>query len=330
MKTNNFGFISANPLMVCISIFLISIFSNNTYSMPSNETVHALNNSVLRVKVKLSNGNLGLGSAVVISKNQVITNCHVVNDAIQVDLIVKGLPFAATAIRADWHHDLCILTVENLNQPVVRFGASKSLQYNSSFFTAGFPDETKEPVNSFGVVKSLFPMDDSVIIQASSSFKLGASGGGAFDDAGNLVGIITLKSKSDSPNYYYLPIEWVQALMQKPAQALGLKSERPFWAMDATQRPYFMQVVKPYQTQEWKTLLKLASKWVQIEPGTAESWFYLAAAEYASKDFEHAEAHFKKVLALNHQHTQASDYLKKLAQKTANINVTIKQVALLN
>ena len=330
MKTNNFGFICTTRLLVCVSIFLINMVSVNTYAMPSDETVHALNNSVLRVKVKLSNGNLGLGSAVVISKNQVITNCHVVNDAFQVDLIVKGLPFAATAIKADWHHDLCILTVENLNQPIVRFGASKSLQYNSSFFTVGFPDETKEPVNSFGVVKSLFPMDDSVIIQASSSFKLGASGGGAFDDAGNLVGIITLKSRSNSPNYYYLPIEWVQALMQKPAQALGLKSEKPFWALDATERPYFMQVVKPYQTQEWKTLLKLAAKWVQMEPNTAESWFYLATAEYASKDFEIAETHFKKVLALNHQHAQASDYLKKLAQITPSVNAPLKQVALLN
>ena len=316
--------------LILLYTFLVLIVPNSVWATPTDALVRELSNSVLRVKVKLPNGNLGLGSAVVISKNQVITNCHVVNEATSVEVIVNGEPHAATAIKADWHHDLCMLTVENLNLPAVTFGVSKNLQYEASLFTIGYPDETDTPVSTFGAIKGLYPMDGSVIIRASSAFKLGASGGGAFDDAGNLIGVIALKSRGENPYYYYLPVEWVQALMQKPAQALGLKSEKTFWAMDATERPYFMQVVKPYQTQEWKTLLKLASKWVQMEPDTAESWFYLAAAEYASKDFEHAEAHFKKVLALNHQHTQASDYLEKLALKTANANVTLSQVALLN
>ena len=316
--------------LILLYTFLVLIVPNSVWATPTDALVRELSNSVLRVKVKLPNGNLGLGSAVVISKNQVITNCHVVNEATSVEVIVNGEPHAATAIKADWHHDLCMLTVDNLNLPVVKFGVSKNLQYEASLFTIGYPDETDTPVSTFGAIKGLYPMDGSVIIRASSAFKLGASGGGAFDDAGNLIGVIALKSRGENPYYYYLPVEWVQALMQKPAQALGLKSEKTFWAMDATERPYFMQVVKPYQTQEWKTLLKLASQWVQMEPDTAESWFYLAAAEYASKDFEHAEAHFKKVLALNHQHTQASDYLEKLAQKTANVNVTLKQVAWLN
>ena len=316
--------------LILLYTFLMLIVPNSVWATPTDALVRELSNSVLRVKVKLPNGNLGLGSAVVISKNQVITNCHVVNEATSVEVIVNGEPHAATAIKADWHHDLCMLTVDNLNLPVVKFGVSKNLQYEASLFTIGYPDETDTPVSTFGAIKGLYPMDGSVIIRASSAFKLGASGGGAFDDAGNLIGVIALKSRGENPYYYYLPVEWVQALMQKPAQALGLKSEKTFWAMNATERPYFMQVVKPYQTQEWKTLLKLASQWVQMEPDTAESWFYLAAAEYASKDFEHAEAHFKKVLALNHQHTQASDYLEKLAQKTANVNVTLRQVAWLN
>lgn len=305
------------------TLSLLLCVANIAWAMPAEELVSDLSHSVLRVKVKLPNGSLGLGSAVVVGKNEVITNCHVVNDATNVSVIVNGEPHSASAIKADWHHDLCMLTVENLDVPAVKFGASKSLQYDASFFTVGYPDETKEPVNTFGVVKGLFPMDDSVIIRATSSFRLGASGGGAFDDAGHLVGIITLKSKGSSAYYYYMPVEWVQALMAKPAEALGAKSEKPFWAMDAKQRPYFMQVVQPYVTQEWKTLLKVATQWVQAEPNTAESWFYLAAAEYATKDYDSAEAHFKKVLSINSQHTQAIDYLEKLAQKAVATNLAL-------
>jgi serine protease Do len=294
----------------------------SAFAMPTSDTVRELSNSVLRVKVNLPNGSQGLGSAVVIGKNEVITNCHVVTNATEVSVIVNGEPHKATALKADWRHDLCMLTVENLDVPAVKFGASKSLQYDDAIFTVGYPDETKSPVSTFGVVKGLFPMDDSVIIRATSAFRLGASGGGAFDDAGNLVGIITLKSRGDQAHYYYMPVEWVQALMHKPAKSLGVESEKPFWAMDVQQRPYFMRVVTPYVTQQWKTLLKVASQWAQSEPDTAESWFYLATAEYATKDYVNAEAHFRKVLALNHQHTQALEYLDKLTEKVAQTPAT--------
>ena len=312
------------------TLLVVMCGASSVSAMPATETVNALSTSVLRVKVQLPNGSLGFGSAVAVAKNEVITNCHVVNNATNVTVIVNGVPHAATAIKADWRHDLCMLTVENLDVPAVKFGASKSLHYEDSIFTIGYPGETKEPVNTYGVVKGLFPMDGSVIIRATSSFKLGASGGGAFDDAGNLVGIITLKSRGDTAYYYYMPVEWVQALMAKPAESLGNKSEKPFWAMDAKQRPYFMQVVQPYLTQEWKNLLKVATQWVQNEPNTAESWFYLATAEYATNDYGNAEVHFKKVLAINHQHTQAIDYLEKLAGKTAKSNAALDKVALLN
>ena len=311
-------------------LLLVFCAANSAWAMPTQEMLSDLNNSVLRVKVKLPNGKLGLGSAVVIAKNEVITNCHVVTDATNIAVIINGEPHAATAIKADWHHDLCMLTVENLDAPIVKLGASKNLQYEESVFTIGYPDETKQPVSTFGAVKGLFPMDDSVIIRASSSFRLGASGGGAFDDAGNLVGIITLKSRGDMAYFYYMPVEWVQALMRKPAQSLGTKSEKPFWAMDVKQRPYFMQVVQPYLSQEWKTLLQVATQWVQTEPNTAESWFYLAAAEYATKDYSNAAEHFKKVLALNNSHSQAIDYLAKIADKTAELDTVSNRIALLN
>ena len=319
-----------NYLMTFYTLMTVLSVANSAWAKPADAMVNALSISVLRVKVMLPNGNLGLGSAVVIGKNEVITNCHVVTDATNVAVIVNGEPHKATAIKADWHHDLCMLTVENLDVPSVKIGASKALKYDESIFTIGYPDETKTPVNTFGEVKGLFPMDGSVVIRASSAFRLGASGGGAFDDTGNLVGIITLKSKGNAAQYFFMPVEWVQALMSKPALALGIKSEKPFWAMAATQRPYFMQVVQPYVSQEWSALLKVAAQWVQNEPNTAESWFYLAAAEFATNDYSHAEEHFKKVLALNNQHIQASDYLAKIAQKTANVNVALSQLAQLN
>jgi tetratricopeptide (TPR) repeat protein len=100
--------------------------------------------------------------------------------------------------------------------------------------------------------------------------------------------------------------------------------------MPASQRPYFMQVVQPYVSQEWSTLLKVALEWVQNEPNTAESWFYLAAAEYATKDYSNAEEHLKKVLALNNKHIQSIEYLVRISQIKASVDDALSQLAQLD
>lgn len=97
---------------------------------------------------------------------------------------------------------------------------------------------------------------------------------------------------------------------------MSTKSEPSFWEVAYDKWPYFMQVVHPYLAENWGSLLEIASKWAKQEPYTAEAWFYLAAAEYASNDTQNAEMHMKKVVAMNHQHSQAIYYLGLLAEKT--------------
>lgn len=302
------------------------LFTGMVSASPTSDMVHALNAQVLRVHVKHHNGSHGFGSAVVIAKDQVVTNCHVVTDARDVEVVANGLAHMATAIKPDWYHDLCILTVEGLDAPVAKMGISKNLKYETAVFTVGYPDKTTEPVNTFGVVKAMFPMDDSVVIRATSPFRLGASGGGVFDESGVLVGIITLKSRGSQAHYFYMPVDWVQALMHQPPQALGIESKKPFWAASEKQRPYFMQVVQPYVSQDWQSLLAVSQVWVNAQPDAAESWFYLARAEYETKAYDKAEDHFKKVLSLNSEHVQAIEYLDKIAQKNARPSVEANNV----
>jgi len=315
-------------VLLCSTLLSICLLSV-AFAMPEDSLLHELNAQVLRVEVKHNNGSNGLGSAVVIAKDQVITNCHVVADAKNIKVLAHGEALSASAIKPDWYHDLCILTVENLEAPIAKIGASKHLNYDTPILTVGYPDKTSQPINTFGKVKGLFPMDDSFIIRASSTFKLGASGGGMFDEAGHLVGIITLKSRGGEIHYYYMPVEWVQALMNKPAQALGTHNEKPFWAMANEKRPFFMQVVQPYVSHDWDVLMHISDAWVKQEPNTAESWFYLAIAEFETKHYDEAEAHFKKALTLHHHDEETIAHLNKISERTAAMNVKPNQMALL-
>ncbi len=171
-------------------------------------------------------------------------------------------------------------------------------------------------------------MDDSVVLRTTSAFELGESGGGVFDDAGNLVGIIALRSPGKTPYYYNMAVEWVQALIEQPEQAINTKSELAFWAEAPEKWPDFMKVVHPYLTHDWNTLLAISKDWAEKEPNNTEAWFYLAAAEYASNNIQTAETYLNKVMAMSADHSQAIHYLGLIAQKKQDNLVAMSKITL--
>ncbi len=308
--------------MMLMSNCLIS----SAFAMPSDTLLKTLNAEVYRVEVVHQNGKHGLGSAVVIAKDQLVTNCHVVTNAKDVKVMVNGVGHVVTGLKPDWRHDICILTTAALDAPVAEIGESKSLHYQTSVFTVGYPDKTTTPVNTFGAVDGLVPMDDGLVIRASSAFNLGASGGGMFDETGKLVGIITLKSRGANAQYFFMPVEWVVALMHQSAQALGLNAEKPFWALADTEKPYFMKVVQPSVEHDWAQLKAVSTEWASHEPNTAESWLNLAIAEYETKQYELALTHFKKAMSLRNDCVLVQDYINKLTERVANKTMASSQL----
>jgi serine protease Do len=296
---------------------------------PNTELLDKVTKHVVKVKVKLNNGKDGMGSGVVIAKDRIVTNCHVVANASSINVIAGDVTYHASSITPDWYHDICLVKVEGLNAPVATIGKSENLQYQQAVFAIGYPNLSMNPATSYGHVKSLLPMDDSVIVRATSAFKRGQSGGGLFDDAGNLVAVITLKSPGKDVYYYNMPVEWIQALLDKPDQAINSNSAPAFWAVSSEKWPFFMQVVHPYLTKNWSKLLTLATEWTKQEPDNQEAWFYLAAAEYAIHDLQNAESHMRKVTAKNGNHSQAIYYLALIAEQNGKHKEALTNIALL-
>ncbi len=192
-----------------VTLGLINISSS--LAMTTDELLQQVGRHVVKVQVGLVNGGYGLGSGVVVAKDQVVTNCHVITNAVSVSVNANGENFSASALKPDWHHDLCILKVEGLNVPIAKIGSSEQLKYEQAVYTVGFAGSSPRPNGTFGYVKGLYPLDDSVVVRASNTFRLGDSGGGMFDETGNLVGIITVKSPGHNAFYYNMPVEWCSA-----------------------------------------------------------------------------------------------------------------------
>lgn len=312
-----------------LSVLLLGL-TTHVLATPTEEVLNKITKQVVKVQVALSNGNDGTGSGVVIAKDRIVTNCHVVAHAKSIHVLVGEQSYKASSITPDWYHDICLLKVEGLNAPIATIGKSKNLEYQQSVVAIGYPNTAKDSVSSHGHIRGLMAMDGSVVIRATSTFKRGESGGGLFDDHGHLVGVITLKSPGKHVYYYNMPVEWVQALVDQPEQAINADAEPAFWATKADQWPFFMKVVKPYVTKDWTSLMTVASKWIEEEPENIEAWFYLAAAEYAKNDMANAEVHMKKVISMNARHSQASYYIGLIAEESAKQLEAKTHVALLS
>ena len=294
---------------------LYFILANTVFAADTDEIVQKISAHVVKVQVGLANGGYGLGSGVVVAKDQVVTNCHVVADAVSVSINTNGENYSASTLKPDWYHDLCILTVAGLNAPVTTFDSSENLKYEQAVYTVGFANFSPRPNATFGLIKGLYPFDDSVVIRASNAFRMGDSGGGLFDEMGNLVGIVTVKSPGRDAFYYNMPVKWVQRLLNKPEQPIVSKSDLPFWAKSSDKWPFFMKIVQPLKTEDWNALKIITTAWAEQEPQTTEAIFYCAVAEYGLKNTAYAEHYLNQVVATNGNHSSALYYLGLIAEQ---------------
>ena len=311
------------------ALFSLSV-ATSSLAMPTDELVQEISTHVVKVQVALANGGFGLGSGVVVAKDQVVTNCHVVANAISVSVNNNGENYSASALKPDWHHDLCILKVEGLNAPVANIGSSEGLKYEQSVYTVGYAGFSPRPNGTSGFIKSLYPMDDSVVVRASNTFRLGDSGGGMFDEAGNLVGIITVKSPGHNAFYYNMSVEWIKRLLNQPEQAIVSVSELPFWAEAEEKWPFFMRVVQPLKTENWEALNTIAVAWCEKEPNTTEALFYRGLAEFSLKKEANAEQDFNQVVAKNGNNSSALYYLGLIAEQNGKHMEALNMVAMLD
>lgn len=299
-------------------------------ALPPEGMVYDLKSSVVKIRVILPNGHYGVGSGVVVAKDQVVTNCHVVARAAAINVIKFGESFRASGIKADWQHDICIVRFDGLNTAIAPIGSSKNLQYEQPVFTISFPNNAPKPLATYGFVKALYPMHDSVVIRATSDFRMGASGGAMFSDDGKLVGIITLKSPGRNAFYYNMPVEWIAEVQNQPEQAIPAIGTLPFWDAPEENRPFFMRVVQPYQTEDWPALLTIATRWSEQEPAALEAWYYRAVAEYKLKNTSAALTHFNQVLAQNSRHTNALLYLALMDAENGNQEAALQKATQLD
>ena len=135
-----------------------------------------------------------LGSGFIINANgYIVTNHHVVEDAIQVRVkLADGRELPAKVVGRDSRTDLALLKIEATDLPVVALGDSAALQVGEAVMAVGNPfglaqTVTTGIVSATGRVIGAGPYDD--FIQTDASINPGNSGGPLINARGQVVGI---------------------------------------------------------------------------------------------------------------------------------------------
>jgi len=294
-------------------LLVMSLEVGLVQAQPSIVDTLELGHSIVMVTTDMPGGSNGRGSGVVVSPEYVATNCHVIANSNGANIAKFRDGYRPIALKANWKRDVCLLKFDPLPFKPLPMRDSKTLQYEEEVFSLSFPAGAPVPQISYGNIKGTYPFEGSMIVRSNAAFLMGSSGGALFDQHFNLIGLTTFKSPGHQAFFYSLPVEWIKELMEAP-EVISLKTnEVPFWALPLEQRPYFMQVVIPYQNADWTNLKSIASEWAHKEPSSADAWYFLGLAEEGLQQFAQAEQDLKHAYDLNQRDYDAMLALSRVA-----------------
>lgn len=132
------------------------------------------------------------GSAVAVSDHLLLTNCHVVKDRPVIKIFQEGKSADATLAAADMTSDRCVLKTEDMAlTPITGVRPVGTLGIGERLFAIGAPIGVEHTMSE-GLLSGLRKAGSLTLVQTSAAISHGSSGGGLFDERGNLVGITTL------------------------------------------------------------------------------------------------------------------------------------------
>jgi serine protease Do len=265
---------------------------------------------VLKVTVVRQDGRRELGSAVPLGGDRLVTNCHVLRGAREIRVETPVDSWLATSDERDVYRDLCFLRARGYDAgqtSMIEAGATRvGLEVSAVGYSGGEFNLTR------GRVIGLFTCecDGGKVIQTSARFDRGASGGGLFDQAGRLVGILTFKAKAGGKYHFALPVGWLRHLSANDIQPIVAGDT--FWEKPGKESAHFLAACDLGAKKSWDSLSRLAEDWISQEPDNPEAWMVKGRASMGLDRKEQAIAAFQRALMLESTHAEAKWELQKL------------------
>jgi hypothetical protein len=269
-----------------LALVLLSLLPFAAAAEMDFQTLQGLTLSLQKVEAANPDGSVSIGTGIMVAPGYVVTNCHVTSRAVAINVVKGALHRRVGSQHADVEHDLCILhapgaagdKVARLREDPPRLGE----QVHAIGFIFGV-----SPRFNTGEVNGLYEFDGGKVVQTTTPFSSGASGGGLFDREGRVVGIVTFKYRAGGAQHFALPVKWVtEAMASFRGGPVAPLEGVPFWQRPRDSQPYFLRAATLEAEDNWFGAAELAQRWTEAEPGNASAWHMLGKAQQRLKRHE--------------------------------------------
>ena len=145
------------------------------------------------------------GSGVILSEDgYIITNNHVVSDSEKIVVTTyDGTEYDATLVGTDVKTDIAVIKIEASGLDAAIIGDSDKLRVGDTALVIGNPLGSLGGTVTSGIISAtnrdmVINQQSMNLIQTNAEINSGNSGGGLFDDKGQLVGIVNAKDSGTS------------------------------------------------------------------------------------------------------------------------------------
>jgi S1-C subfamily serine protease len=273
----------------------------------ASEVFEKVKDAVVVVKaIDLDGQEVGQGSGVVLPSGQVATNNHVTEQGVRFQVVAKGQAVSAVVVAKKANRDLALLLAPGLDARPAQLGRAGGLKVGQKVFAVGAPYGLELSLSE-GIVSQLRG-GKPPIIQTTAAISPGSSGGGLFNEQGQLVGITTFYFKEAQGLNFAIPVEWLGELI-----AHSKKAEAPFEAKSPKQARAPTPAVPPTDesfkdwagratalsaAEDWAGLLEHSKRWTKAQPKEPFAWMYVAFAYDRLGRYQEAVNAYKEVVRL--------------------------------
>lgn len=214
-----------------VKVFIIlfaffNIVARETKSQSTAQDIYEKNSKAVVVVVTydMSGNILGQGSGCQLNEEKlVVTNFHVLKGAYVAKVVFSdGTEFEVKYVYAyDEDHDLAFIKHYGNKSEHVDITSSDDVQVGEVCYAIGTPKGFQNTISP-GLISNILKEGSEYYFQISNPISPGSSGGGLFNDVGDLIGI-TFASYKDGQNINFaIPSKYVSELMLKPFKQINL------------------------------------------------------------------------------------------------------------
>lgn len=214
--------------LVTLGVALIAVEAGAQTTLPPDALFEKVSPSVWVVRTQDSSGRaLAQGSAVVVARERLVTNCRVLARANAVAVSRENVTYSASLEYPDPDRDLCQLKVTGFPAPAVAVAPPETLRTGARVYAIGSP-QGRETTISEGMLSGIQRNERSDVeaLPITTPIEPGASGGGLFDAQGRLIGITVVALKDGHSQNIAVPAAWIAELPARAQAALAVNAER--------------------------------------------------------------------------------------------------------